>query len=64
MPRWLGSLIMIATGIFGLYQGITAPCITLRGSNRPLPKWFGRAFYGTLAAGGIIGGLLAFFGPF
>ena len=64
MPRWLGSLIMVAIGIFGLYEGIAHPCVTLRGSNRPLTKWQGRIFYGIFAAIGIIGGLLVFFGPF
>ncbi len=55
---------MVAIGIFGLYEGIAHPCVTLRGSKRPLTKWQGRIFYGIFAAVDIIGGLLVFFGPF
>lgn len=45
MPRWLGALILIVLGIVGMYQGVKAPCIHLRGSKRPLNKWQGRLFY-------------------
>ena len=64
MPRWLGSLIMVAIGIVGLYEGVTNPRVTLRGSKRPLTKWQGRVFYGIIALIGMGGGLLIFFGPF
>jgi hypothetical protein len=57
MPRWIGSAILIALGIGGLYQGITDPCVTLRGSMRSLKKWQGRLFYGFYAALCIGGGL-------
>lgn len=45
MRRWLGALILIVLGIVGVYQGVKAPCIQLRGSKRPLNKWQGRLFY-------------------
>ena len=45
MPRWLGASILIVLGIMGVYKGITAPCVMLRGSKRPLNKWQGRLFY-------------------
>jgi len=31
MPRWLGALILIVFCIVGVYQGVTDPCIQLRG---------------------------------
>ena len=46
MPRSLGAFILIVVGFVGLYEGITAPCIQLRGSKRPLNKWQGRLFLG------------------
>lgn len=46
MPRWLGSLILVALGLVGVYQAIKDPCVRLRGMLRPLKKWEGRLFYG------------------
>lgn len=45
MLRWLGALILVVFGIVGVYQGVTNPCVQLRGSKRPLNKWQGRLFY-------------------
>jgi hypothetical protein len=55
---------MICLGLYGLYQGISDPCVQLRGSKRPLRAWQGRIFYAGLTVMGIGGGLAVWFGPF
>jgi putative Mn2+ efflux pump MntP len=57
MPHWLGSLILIILGLIGVYEGITNPCVTLRGMKRPLNKWQGRLWYAFFAAFCIGGGV-------
>lgn len=57
MPRWLGALILIVFGIVGVYQGVTDPCIQLRGSKRPLNKWQGRLFYSCYSLACLGGGM-------
>ena len=57
MPRWLGALILIVFGIVGVYQGVTDPCIQLRGSKRPLSKWQGRLFYSCYSLACLGGGV-------
>ena len=61
MPRWLGALILISLGIFGIYQGISDPCVTMRGMKRPLKKWQGRLWYSFYSAVCIGGGLAILF---
>lgn len=63
MPRWLFSSLMIAMGIVALHQALVNPCITLRGSKRPLKKWQGRIFLGIYSAWVIVVGLLVYFTP-
>jgi len=57
MPRWLGALILIILGIVGVYQGVTDPCVQLRGSKHPLNKWQGRLFYSCYSLACLGGGV-------
>ncbi len=61
MPRWLGALLLISLGVFGVYGGITNPYVTLGGINLRLNKWQGRLWYGFFAAFCIGGGLAILF---
>jgi len=56
MPRWLGAVVLIALGLYGVYQGIVDPRVNLRGEG-PLNRWQSRIFLGIYAILCIASGL-------
>jgi hypothetical protein len=64
MFRLLVAGLMIAMGMFALYEGILRPYLELRGLKRRLRmKRASPAFHTLWALAGLTGGLLVLYGP-